>query len=877
MMTGIEYAKPVVAIENEFLDSLLRLPKKIQKKTREFLDKFRNDPRSPGINLERVKNSQDGKLYSVRIDQQYRAIVAYQKETGVYLLLYVDNHDDAYTWAVNKCVQVNPHTNTIQVYQHMEETEQAEALRHLQEGDAENSGMLSGATAADTSGATQAAMVDGNAALAKASNAAGSTLAHEETDAHRTRTGTIAEPVASTVTSKNAMPVSVNHTGRLADEYAQLTDDDMLAFGVPSIYIPVMLNQHDWRPFSSWLECLPSDAKVYLQLAAEGTSKNDIYELLGEGTAKSPMLGIEKTTPITYIVGVHDDQAALGQEPYDHTPDGDFREALASYGTQQSFVVVDGEEDLKRILDAPLDKWRVFLHPSQRAYVERSYRGPFRLLGEAGTGKTVVAMHRAKSLASQLVRDHRDGKILFTTFTRNLATDIANNLRLICTSEEMARIDVANLDRFVRNYLHDEGYQYDIWYDGAGWGNTGKTLDDIWRDAKQAADCDAVAALSVDFFKDEWSQVIVPQRITSAREYMKALRRGRGTRLSRVQKVGIWKVAEAYQQLMKDLGACDIDMAMSMAADLLDVESRKPKPYAHVIVDEGQDFSAPAYRVLRAMVGEHDDDIFIVGDARQRIYGKTVVLSHCGINVQGRARRLKINYRTTEEIRSAADKMFDSNGSRVADAAFAAIAGTDDVETDGNDMPLSFDDLEGNTDFPSNDSRSLVRGPVPTAHRCATRQEEFDFVTKWIFDRCGTVSPSDADSTGEHARSGEHGAGLHRVNPRDICVVVRAKWLVDEWKQHLDDDLPYGTYRLDAATPDDRQQPGIRVATMHRVKGLEFDYVIVADVEQGICPPKRAVENATDSVTLRNLYKEERCLIYVALTRARKETVLVGM
>ena len=204
MMTGIEYAKPVVAIENEFLDSLLRLPKKIQKKTREFLDKFRNDPRSPGINLERVKNSQDGKLYSVRIDQQYRAIVAYQKETGVYLLLYVDNHDDAYTWAVNKCVQVNPHTNTIQVYQHMEETEQAEALRHLQEGDAENSGMLSGATAADTSGATQAAMVDGNAALAKASNAAGSTLAHEETDAHRTRTGTIAEPVASTVTSKNA-------------------------------------------------------------------------------------------------------------------------------------------------------------------------------------------------------------------------------------------------------------------------------------------------------------------------------------------------------------------------------------------------------------------------------------------------------------------------------------------------------------------------------------------------------------------------------------------------------------------------------------------------------------------------------------------------
>ena len=519
-MMDIEHAKPVVAIENEFLDSLLRLPKKIQKRTREFLDKFRDDPRSPGIHLERVRNSQDGKLYSARIDQQYRAIVAYQKETGVYLLLYVDNHDDAYVWAVNKRVQVNPRTNTIQVYQHMNETEQAESLQHLQNSGSKNN----------------------DVAVADAMKA-------------------VVEPAVSTTATKDTAPVSIKHTGRLADEYSQLTDDDMLAFGVPSIYVPVMLNQYEWRPFSSWLERLPADAKVYLQLAAEGTSKNDIYELLGDGAAKSPMLGIEKTTPITNIIGSAGNNAILGQEMDSQTQDGDFREALASYGTQQSFVVVEGEEDLKRILDAPLDKWRVFLHPSQRAYVERSYHGPFRLLGEAGTGKTVVAMHRAKYLASQLVRNHRDGKILFTTFTKNLAMDIANNLRLICTGEEMARIDVVNLDRFVRRYLRDEGYAYDIWYDGATWNKTGKTLDDMWHDAKRAAGYDAVASLSTEFLKEEWSQVIVPQRITSAREYMKALRRGRGTRLNRAQKVGIWGVVEAYQQLMKNLSACDIDMA----------------------------------------------------------------------------------------------------------------------------------------------------------------------------------------------------------------------------------------------------------------------------------------------------------------------------
>lgn len=875
-MMDIEHAKPVVAIENEFLDSLLQLPKKIQKKTREFLDKFRDDPRSPGINLERVKNSQDGKLYSARIDQQYRAIVAYQKETGVYLLLYVDNHDDAYTWAMKKYVQVNPHTNTIQVFQHMDETEQTAFLQHMQKSGSENSDMVAVTAVTNVTGSAVTTGLDGNAILANASSADGADSAYEEANPHQTNAETIVGSETSTTATTNAVPSSSKHTGRLADEYSQLTDDDMLAFGVPSIYVPIMLNQYEWKPFSSWLERLPSDAKVYLQLAAEGTSKNDIYELLGDGTAKSPMLGIEKTTPITSIIGGAENNAVPGQKADSRTQDGDFREALASYGTQQNFVVVEREEDLKRILDAPLDKWRVFLHPSQRTYVERSYHGPFRLLGEAGTGKTVVAMHRAKYLASRLVRSHRDGKILFTTFTRNLAMDIANNLRLICTSEEMARIDVVNLDRFVRNYLRDEGYAYDIWYDGDNWGNTGKTLDDMWRDAKRAAGHDAVTTLSTEFLKEEWNQVIVPQRIASVREYMKAVRRGRGTRLNRAQKIGIWETAEAYQQLMKDLGACDIDMAMSMVADLLNAESRRPKPYAHVIVDEGQDFSAPAYRVLRAVVGEHDDDIFIVGDARQRIYGKTVVLSHCGINVQGRARRLKINYRTTEEIRLAADRLFDSSGSHVADAAFAAITGTTNAAADGDDMPLLFDDLEGGTDSPTNDSRSLVRGPAPTAYRFATRQDEIDFVVKWIFDRCGTGAHAGTSDTAETTYSGELGIDLYKVDPRNICVAVRAKWLVDEWRHRLDDNLPYGVYRLDANTPDDRQKPGIRVATMHRVKGLEFDYIIVADVEQDICPPKRAIEYATDSVALRNLYKEERSLIYVALTRARKEAVLVG-
>ena len=93
-----------------------------------------------------------------------------------------------------------------------------------------------------------------------------------------------------------------------------------------------------------------------------------------------------------------------------------------------------------------MEKWRVFLHPAQREIVNRTYSGAARVLGGAGTGKTVVAMHRAKHLAARLKDKER---ILFTTYTKNLASDIRDNLRKICSTEEQKRIDVINLDAWV--------------------------------------------------------------------------------------------------------------------------------------------------------------------------------------------------------------------------------------------------------------------------------------------------------------------------------------------------------------------------------------------------------------------------------------------
>lgn len=772
-----------VLLSKEFLDSWLDLPRQAQKKTNAFVDQFRKNPQAPGYNFERVENA-DGRMYSARIDQKYRIILAYQKESGVYVLLHADNHDAAYQWAATRRIGVNRYNNALQVYD-----------ADIQRIDA----------------ATQRLDQDAPA------------------------------------------PIGAEETP-LPAGYAALTADDMLLFGVPDIYVPLMLRIRTKAKFDEWAGKLPDDARTYMQLIAEGQPKTEVMALLEDGQGSSDALGYERNIPSAKV----ETQPGAGED--------DFRAALASYATQQNFVIVKGEDDLRRILNASLDKWRVFLHPSQRSYAERDCSGPFRLLGGAGTGKTVVAMHRAKHLAAKLIAAGSDRKVLFTTFSTTLATDIQANLCTICTSEEMRRIDVLNLDRFVGRFLKAHDLPYQVIYDNTAAGRgVGITIDEAWARARQAVGTPLAAQLATSFLKDEWSQIVIPRRIDSMAAYLRTPRRGRGTRLSRAQKLAVWETMDAYRQIMRSHGVCDIDAAMDMVGRLLE-QSHGQGEYAHVIVDEGQDFSAPAYRILRALVEKHPNDMFIVGDARQRIYGRTVVLSHCDIDIRGRARRLKINYRTTEQIRQAADHIFDTSGPDVVDAAFDAVRGL--AADDGT--PVVFDDLNGQDDASGNDSRSLVSGPRPTARRFATQREEMAFVKDWLRGEC-LAGPDEGTDEGPAETSGTSA----KVDPRDICVVVRNRDLATRWAAELDGQS-YGSCLLQRDQTDDRRKDGVRVATMHRVKGLEFDYVILADVDDGICPPRLALENAADEVARREVRKEERSLIYVALTRARKGAMLLG-
>ena len=678
-----------VAISSDFLTAFAKLPRSIQGKVTEFVNKFRNDPNSPGINYEKLANGADNKIYSVRIDDTYRGIIVRQKTSGVYLLLWVDHHDEAYQWAARKRCDVNPKTGAIQVYD--------------------------------------------------------------------IQTVTVPQPVAA------AEPI-----------FAGVTDDQLLKLGVPEAQLGYIKSFTSKESFYQSEGAIPADVYEYLSWLTEGIDIDEVLELYME------------------------EQAAAEAKA------NDLAKALDMPATLKSFVVVDGEDELRRIMAEPLEKWRVFLHPTQRKIVQKNYSGPARVLGGAGTGKTVVAMHRAKQLASQLSSQQR---ILFTTFTANLAADIRENLRKICSLEELRKIEVIHLDAWVNQFLKESGFSAEIGYD--------EVIDPLWEQAVLLANNGL--EFDVNFYEEEWNRVVIAQEALSLEKYIKATRNGRGTRLDRKRRMLIWKVFDNYLNLMKEKQVRDINTAMYESTKLLLAAGGRPR-YAHVIVDEGQDFSDNAYRLLRALAGEeHGNDLFIVGDSHQRIYRNHPTLSKCGISVRGRSSILKINYRTTEEIRRY---------------AFALLNG------------ISFDDLDDDADI-GDRCQSLTHGEKPVIKNFKNASGEFDFIAKEI---------KNLQANG--------------IALTDICVVARTKKLVDDYIAQLT-KAGIRSYAIKRNKSDDRSFDGIRVATMHRVKGLEFKYVFVSAVNNRIVPLPSAI-NKTDAVSEAESMTAEKCLLYVAMTRAQK-------
>jgi superfamily I DNA/RNA helicase len=460
------------------------------------------------------------------------------------------------------------------------------------------------------------------------------------------------------------------------------------------------------------------------------------------------------------------------------------------------------------MLNAPLEKWRVFLHPTQRKLVEKEYNGPVRILGGAGTGKTVVAMHRAKYLASQIsLFDNK--KILFTTYTKNLAIDIYENLKKICNEETLSKIEVKNLDQWVYEFLNKHGYKNEIVY-------SSKT-EKLWEQAliSKPAELD----LADSFFKEEWQRVIQKNAVNTLNDYIKVSRVGRGTRLSRMQRKLIWEVFEEYKLLLSNKSYKEPSDAMRDVRALLKQNS-DDSLYHHIVLDEAQDFNAEAFRLIRDMVPESKNDIFIAGDAHQRIYGHKIVLGQCGIKIIGRSKKLKLNYRTTDEIRKWAVSLLKDE---------------------------EIDDMNDGVDS-NNDYKSLYHGPKPLVKSFESYEEEIGYINKYI----KSLKQEDKNSR--------------------ICIVARTQKIIDAYSEYFT-STSISTVKISRNTKDNISNNGIRLATMHRVKGLDFDHVIIASMNNKIVPLEVSEKSDEQQIEDERLLRE-KSLVFVAATRAKKSLLI---
>lgn len=518
------------------------------------------------------------------------------------------------------------------------------------------------------------------------------------------------------------------------------------------------------------------------------------------------------------------------------TEDEQLLRGLQHPAGQLSFAWIEDDEELRRVVEeSDFAAWRTFLHPLQRQYVDRHYRGPAKVTGGAGTGKTVVVLHRARRLAMQRERP----RVLLTTFTRNLADNLRRDMRRLDPQVRLverlgeAGLKVTGIDALARAVVTEAGSDIGaaaLKVLGADIADaTRRTAPDTWREVIDAAGSDLPENLrSPAFFAAEYAMVVLPQGITTAAAYFRVPRRGRGVALSRGQRAVVWSVIERYRAMSRVHGTLDFAEVATVAAAYLDEHAiDEGRLYDHVLIDEGQDLTPAHWQLLRALVAPGENDLFIAEDSHQRIYGQKVTLSHLGIETRGRSRRLTLNYRTTQQnLRWAMD----------------ILDGANYVDLDGDD--------ERHDDY-----RSARSGPVPLVKGCDSVTDELDhaaaLVRSWL---------------DEEVEDGDGGDGGRQpaVVPETIAILVRDRIQRDRVVAGLSER----GVEVRAVDSEAVRAGAPVVMTMHRAKGTEFARVLLFGLREGAIPGSMR-EYETSEADRDDALLRERSLLYVAATRAR--------
>ena len=534
---------------------------------------------------------------------------------------------------------------------------------------------------------------------------------------------------------------------------ATVSDFDLLSYGVPK----------DWL----------ADVR--------NANEDSILEIARHLPAEAAEALLNLATGVTPAVGTH---GAAGADPFAH-PDA-----------QRRFRVMANVEELAQALEYPWEKWTIFLHPAQRQLVERDYSGPARVAGSAGTGKTIVALHRAVFLA----RTNPESRILLTTFSETLANALRTKLRQLISNEPRLgeRLEVHAI-----NAIGQRLYELN-----AGRANLAsrEVLREIMEEASKTAD----HKFSPHFLLTEWEQVVDAWQLETWEAYRDVARLGRKTRLSEKPRLLLWSIFEHFRSGLKARNLTTrAAMFTRLAATLAAV---KNPPFDFVVVDEAQDISVAQLRFLAAFGGGRANSLFFAGDLGQRIFQQPFSWKSLGVDIRGRSTTLHVNYRTSHQIRTQADRL----------------------------LAPEVSDVDGNTEE-RRGTVSVFNGVPPEIRVLDSPEDEIAAVANWL----------SALKTTEN------------ILPHEIGVFVRSSAQLERASKAVE------KARLLFKILDEQIETtsgNVSISTMHLAKGLEFRLVVVMACDDEVIPLQERIETVGDDADLEDVYNTERQLLYVACT-----------
>lgn len=498
---------------------------------------------------------------------------------------------------------------------------------------------------------------------------------------------------------------------------------------------------------------------------------------------------------------------AVGENPQAAEPVQPEVDPYAHPDAARRFRTLTNVDELRQALDYPWDKWAVFLHPAQQSLVERSFSGPARVTGSAGTGKTIVALHRAVHLA----RANPGAKVLLTTFSKALANELKVKLATLLASapEVEGRITVKAIS----------AVGYDLYAERFGQPNIANRALVRSLVTKAAAEVEG-ARFTAPFLLGEWEDVVDAWQVRAWEDYRDVARLGRRTRIGGRQREVLWQVFEKVRSGLAERKAVTWSDVFGRVTEALSQDASRPYDFA--VLDEAQDLSVAEARFLSALAGDRPDGLFFAGDIGQRIFQQPFSWKMLGIDVRGRSSTLRINYRTSHQIRAQADRL----------------------------LPGSVSDVDGNSES-RRGTVSMFDGPAPLILPCKDVDEETAKVAAWLKDRVAESLQSEEIA----------------VFVRSEAELARARAAVKTAglkPQELGD-----TAEISAGV--------VAICAMHLAKGLEFRAVAVIACDDNIIPQAQRIAAVADEADLEAIYETERHLLYVACTRARDCLLVSGV